>query len=96
MAYFLLFMLCWLLVNNWLLFESLMLTNDGQLDDGSQYMLGYIFVNAILTIFFNLILIYSINTIRNLLRDRENMIPNEKLVNIHIANFALNSVFIII
>ena len=59
-------------------------------------MLVYIFVNAILTIFFNLILIYSISTIRSALRNRQNMIPNEKLVNIHITNFVLNSAFIII
>ena len=91
-----LFLFCWLSINNWLLFESLLQGNEGQLYDASRFYLIYLLNNVVLTIFFNVMLIYGVNSIRRTLRNRESIIPNEKLVNIHIFNFVSNSVFIVV
>ena len=93
---FLIFLLLFLVINEWLLYEALSDKNKGEFTNLSDFYLANLLLNATLSIIYNITLIYSVNVIRNNLRNRETIIPNEKLVNIHIINFLLNSVFVVI
>ena len=77
-------MLLFLVINEWLLYEALSDKNKDEFENLSDFYLANLLLNATLSIIYNITLIYSVNVIRNNLRNRETIIPNEKLVNIHI------------
>ena len=57
------------------------------------YNEAYTVVQVVLTTAINCILIYSVSRIRNIIKSKDYMDPNEKFAFAHMVNFLLDSIF---
>ena len=85
-----------LLLGNYYLFYQSLNNKQSDPDMSVTYSKANTCVSVTLTVFINAVLMYSVNKIRNIIKSKEFIDPNEKFILIHLINFFIASIFQVI
>ena len=84
------------LASYYLLYRSLSSLSDNQWHTWRVFFKTFVAIQFSLTILINVVLMYSVSRIRNSIKNKEYIFPNEKLIVIHLINYFISSVFSIV